>query len=133
MGLACKLIHTKSWGILDAPNPPPSTRTKKKPPVALNKQKHQRQHHSASHSNSPPPKSPNKCVVPVDIFEDILEAVVSQSNSRQTQATHWKENDDSTRNTEPIDELAARIVELDESARSLDDPELSDELGNNLN
>ena len=20
MGLACKLIHTKSWGILDAPN-----------------------------------------------------------------------------------------------------------------
>ena len=72
-------------------------------------------------------------MVPVDIFEDILEALVSQSNSRQTQATHWKENDDSTRNTEPIDELAARIVELDESARSLDDPELSDELGNILN
>ena len=23
MGLACKLIHTKSWGILDAPNPSP--------------------------------------------------------------------------------------------------------------
>ena len=112
-------------------HPPPSTsntRTKKKPPVARNKQKHQRQHHAASHSNSPPPKSPNKRVVPVDIFEDILEAVVSQSNSRQTQATHLKENDDSTRN-----ELAARIVELDESARSLDDPELSDKLGNNLN
>ena len=71
-------------------------------------------------------------MVPVDIFEDILEAVVSQSNSRHTQATDLIANDDSTRNIDPT-ELAARIVELDESARSLDDPELSDKLGNNLN
>ena len=40
---------------------------------------------------------------------------------------------ESTTNSEATDDLAARIVKLDESARSLDDPELSDELGNNLN